>query len=308
MPPEPFVEAVREGRGAVVEDRAVPADDIGNPGADQPHRERGRGRALGGPAGRQEHQRRAAFAEGGHEVGGPRLALEALRILQHERRLAVPNGAVAGEVQSLDRPFGGEARHQKVETAALLDPKVQRQPLGRAEDAGLLAVMVEPGRTLGLRRHEHQEQIAVGRLQGDVRLAQPARQDEGPLGISGEKVCTVREQFPGHVEKGLAGLVRRRAGRKLQAPFAGPPRQRTEPAAAPVQPAVELLAEPEQAVGMVGGHHGVIALRPVPKPVRIARGQRPVPGSVAVGMIDQFLIAIGNSHGRPSNQRATRPQ
>ena len=169
-----------------------------------------RGAVLPGAAGRQENQFRLLvfLAKSAGKRNDPNQVETPFGLFESEHRVAFDDIPMTGEVKRLKRAVLRDPLSEELDRAAFLDIEVERQPIGRLQNAGFLLLVIEHALSLDFGRHEQHGQIAKLRRRRRARAAEAARHAKQPFVILGEEPAVPPQQFPRYVEKDPLALFR----------------------------------------------------------------------------------------------------
>ena len=203
------IEVLGKGEGVAVVNRSVPAQYVGDTGADEFAHEgfaaAGAGVSLlGCPTGRQENQgQHAGVAQRADKLAHSGQRQGAGFILQgQDWPLGPVDVAMAGEVQGFKRAVQVEAFTQGARCATLFDHQVQGQALGGGEDGGFFLLEAEGVLAPGRGGHEEQLQVGMARFGGRGFFANAPGQFKELDAVVGQMALGKGEEFPGGVEQG----------------------------------------------------------------------------------------------------------
>ena len=253
--PQCPVERRSENARVTVQNRSIPAHRMGYQLGDLPdHR-------LGGPGCGLRRSARGKEDQTGRFTPQPfqqclrrdRVPRPVIGFKRQDGPAIGVDGAVARQVQDIERPFGGCQPHpHRLHRAGFLhrDRQAFLRP-GGVEDQRLLRLEIEDGFAFRCCGHKQHPQVLVDRWRRCDRVGQPPLHHKKPGGIQGEVPRPIRQQLPRGVQQ---GCVRRRLPiiandlKGARAPRPGPIRR---PAGIRIQPIPHRLAKREQRIRAV---------------------------------------------------------
>ena len=124
-------------------------------------------------------------------------------------------------MHNIEVAFELHARRERNQCPAVLDREIERKMLGRVKDRNLFGFEIKLGCSLRGGRHEQRRDIAMIWSGAALRRrpADPARNTKKPWLSFCEKAITVREHFPGGVEKEARLVIQGAGASKFEMEF-----------------------------------------------------------------------------------------